>query len=156
MCSNRLIVESLPKTHAQDVLRLSRLTGGTQLDVLNEAEKPHTLIWVARIEGVEPQAYALCWRVADELQLVDLATAPTARRRGLARGLLGRLREFSLIEGLAAIWLEVRNDNRAALELYESFGFERTRTRVRYYPDGADACEMALFLNSSKRESDQR
>ncbi len=143
-------VETLPSSHATSVLELSRLTQATNLDVLAEARKPHCRIWIATsCEGGPPEAYVLCWWVADELQVVDLATAPHARRRGLARALLGELIAFAKDSGIQALWLEVRSDNAPAIALYEACNFEHIRIRPRYYADGVDALEMACFVSAS-------
>src|SRR5262245_55593398 len=55
-----------------------------------------------------------------ESELLNLAVAPGSRQRGIARSLLREL--VALRTG--AIFLEVRESNRAARNLYESIGFK--------------------------------
>jgi ribosomal-protein-alanine N-acetyltransferase len=91
----------------------------------------------------EALAGFLCsWLVAGELQIQNLATLPGLRRRGIA----GRLLEHALARGrssgLTSTWLEVRDSNRAAISLYERFGFSARGKRSAYYPDGEDALIM--------------
>jgi ribosomal protein S18 acetylase RimI-like enzyme len=87
----------------------------------------------------------LVWKVADEIQVVDLATDPTQRRRGVARTLLRHLATLQR-DGFTSIQLEVRAGNHAARALYESVGFVEQRSRNRYYTDGEDAVEMSWQL----------
>ncbi len=52
-----------------------------------ELAKPWTRCWVAREEG-RALAFLLAWHVADELHVLNIATAPEARRRGVGTALM--------------------------------------------------------------------
>jgi ribosomal-protein-alanine N-acetyltransferase len=66
---------------------------------------------------------------ADEVEILNLAVAPEFRRRGIARALLA-----PLLEGVhGAVFLEVRESNSAARNLYKSIGFEEISRRPDYY-----------------------
>jgi ribosomal-protein-alanine N-acetyltransferase len=95
---------------------------------------------VRRIAG-----YVVCWRVADELHILDLATLPSVRRKGIARQLvLAALRE-GYTNGVRRAFLEVRASNNAAFALYENLGFIRTQVREGYYDKPMeDAVVMSL------------
>ncbi len=85
--------------------------------------------------------YLICSRYADAWHLMNIATDPLARRRGIARALLSELLERAGAE--ASYTLEVRTSNTPAIALYESFGFRGAGTRPRYYQDtGEDALIM--------------
>ena len=85
----------------------------------------------------------LCtWLIAGELQIQNLATLPTMRRRGVAVRLLEHIIARSKTAGLTSIWLEVRVSNTPAIALYERFGFSAGGKRSAYYPDGEDALIM--------------
>lgn len=74
-----------------------------------------------------------------------IAVAPDARRRGIARDLMGRMLAEAVDRGARETFLEVRVDNPGAQTLYESLGFEGIATRPRYYmPEGVDALVMRL------------
>ncbi len=92
---------------------------------------------VACEEG-EVVALAIFLVVADEAELLVIATHRAHRPRGLARALLeddeARARTTHL---------EVRADNDAAIALYEALGFVATHRRAAYYRDGVDAIVMA-------------
>jgi ribosomal-protein-alanine N-acetyltransferase len=76
--------------------------------------------------------------VAGEAELLTLAVAPEARRRGLARKLVSRFLYQARLRGAEAAFLEVSAENTAAIALYESAGFTRTGLRRGYYrtPEG--------------------
>ena len=90
----------------------------------------------------------LCsWLIAGELQIQNLATLPSMRRRGIAVRLLEHVIARSKAAGLNSIWLEVRISNRAAISLYKRFGFSVCGKRSAYYPNGEEALVMK-FLGS--------
>lgn len=77
--------------------------------------------------------YIVCWMVADELHILDLATMPAWRRRGVARRLVLTAIRQGAERGMARAFLEVRASNEAALSLYEGMGFVRSLVREGYY-----------------------
>jgi [ribosomal protein S18]-alanine N-acetyltransferase len=89
--------------------------------------------------------YIVCWVVADELHILDLATEPSWRRKGIARMLvLSAIRQGNAVGALRA-FLEVRASNTAALLLYEGLGFTRSLVREGYYDMPVeDAVVMSL------------
>ena len=92
----------------------------------------------------------LCsWLIAGELQIQNLATLPSMRRRGIAARLLQYAIERSRGSGLSSVCLEVRTGNAPAIALYQRFGFVATGRRTAYYPDGEDACLMTYQLDTA-------
>jgi ribosomal-protein-alanine N-acetyltransferase len=87
---------------------------------------------------------------ADESEILTLAVAPQARRRGLGRALVQAALDAATQAGAATMFLEVSDRNEAALTLYEAAGFRATGRRRRYYVDGTDAVTMAATLPSSR------
>jgi N-acetylglutamate synthase len=55
--------------------------------------------------------------------LAGIETAPAARRRGLARLIVGTLLEWAAEQGAEHAMLEVRRENEAAISLYRRLGF---------------------------------
>ena len=83
--------------------------------------------------------------------VMTMAVAPGAQRRGLGRRLLDELVARARGDGAAYLMLEVRDDNVAARKLYEARGFEVLTTRRRYYqPGDVDAHVMRLGLGGAR------
>jgi ribosomal-protein-alanine N-acetyltransferase len=98
------------------------------------------LLWVdGKLAG-----YLCSWLVCGELHILNVATAPAFRRRGVAAALLRHLFARSRGQGLERAFLEVRASNAGAIALYRAFGFHPVSRRQRYYPDGEDALIMEL------------
>jgi ribosomal-protein-alanine N-acetyltransferase len=79
------------------------------------------------------------WSVAEEAHVILLAVHPQYRRMGGGQVLLYGLLLAAHQRGLQWATLEVRSSNRAAIALYQKFGFEILGRRRRYYEDGEDA-----------------
>lgn len=88
-------------------------------------------------------AMLVCWLVLDEAHIATLAVHPNLRRRGLGRLILRRALDEAVREGAKIAYLEVRESNTAAQELYRAFGFGVTGQRPRYYVT-EDAVLMTL------------
>ncbi|HET9011903.1 MAG TPA: ribosomal protein S18-alanine N-acetyltransferase [Gemmatimonadaceae bacterium] len=87
--------------------------------------------------------YVVALVMADEGEIADVAVAPAARRRGVARVLMERMTAELMEEGVRALYLEVRESNVAARALYESLGFAQVGRRRGYYQHPS---EDALLL----------
>ncbi len=145
-------VEAVGRNDLRELETLAAFSSRPHPDFQSELAKEHCLAWVARRgETRRAVAFLLVWAVADELQIVDIATAPDARRRGAASALLTALRDFAVSHGFRCALLEVRASNSAALALYAAHGFETTRHRPKYYADGEDALELVRSFAESSR-----
>lgn len=92
--------------------------------------------WVAEeSDGAEQSivGYALGRTIADEGEILSIASAPSRRRRGIGRMLLETALRDMVARGATAAWLEVRRSNAAAQAMYVAAGFVETGARRRYY-----------------------
>jgi ribosomal-protein-alanine N-acetyltransferase len=115
-----------------------------------ELERPWARVWIARPEadGSLPNAFLVAWHVADELHILNIATDPSVRRRGLGTSLMTVALEYAAQSGVRLVLLEVRRSNRDALRFYRRLGFSVMGVRPGYYADnGEDAIEMTLELD---------
>ena len=89
------------------------------------------------------QGFAVVWLVHDELHVLNVAVAPEARRRGVARAILDRVEAQGREQGARIAMLEVRRGNAPAIALYRTLGYREVGVRPRYYAeDGEDALVM--------------
>jgi len=78
------------------------------------------------------------WIVTDEVQLLNILTAPHLRRKGLGRFMMEHLFERARAASAVRITLEVRATNGAAIALYIAFGFREVGVRQAYYRRGGE------------------
>lgn len=97
-------------------------------------------------EDAAPAAFILCRAVAGEAEILTLAVEPAARRQGLARALVEAAAGVARIAGAEAMFLEVADDNVAAIGLYEAAGFGRAGLRRGYYDRGPQGYVDALVM----------
>ncbi len=91
--------------------------------------------------------FSIFWLVQDELHILNLATAPEHRHRGVARAVLTATLQEARDRRCTVATLEVRRSNEPALNLYRSFGFRAVGIRPNYYvEEGEDAIVMVLDL----------
>lgn len=111
--------------------------------------------WIATDDTEPPDGFALARTVVDEAELMLLAVRPSARRRGIARRLVGAIAEQARSRGVRRLFAEVRDGNDAA-QFYTTLGFQIVGRRPRYYRgrDGQahDALTMQLLLSLSAGE----
>ena len=93
-------------------------------------------------------AYGGVMVVADEAQILNVATHPDYRRRGLGKEIMLKLISHSAESGAEFVTLEVRENNTPAILLYYSLGFVEVGRIKGYYKDPA---EDALILKKLTR-----
>ena len=94
--------------------------------------------------------------LAPEAEILTLAVAPEARRRGVGSSLLGRW--IAEMEGLSVtdLHLEVAADNASALALYDRHRFVAAGRRPRYYSrPGAQPVDAVLMHRAVTRGQDR-
>lgn len=104
------------------------------------------LVWAHGPDEAIVTAFCNYWLVRDEVHLLNLATHPRWRQRGMARRLMDHLVAFAGDRKCRFVTLEVRKSNQAARALYRGYGFEAVGLRPKYYAGGEDAVVMTLEL----------
>lgn len=145
--ATRLMVEAdLPAVVALD--RSSHFTPWTEAN-FKDALAAGNLCLVGDQHG-SLVACAVLQLAGGEAELLTMAVLPAARRMSLGRQLLRELVQRAAANLAAAIWLEVRESNAAAISLYRKAGFAEIGWRRGYYltPEGReDAIMMRLALS---------
>lgn len=78
-------------------------------------------------------AFLLGRLLSDEMEILNLAVLPAARRRGIGRRLLEEALRQGRAAGARQCWLELRASNKGALAFYRAQGFNESQRRPRYY-----------------------
>lgn len=106
---------------------------------------PGVWLVLAYLDGA-PVGFALSRRIIDEAELLLLATAPAARRRGVGAALLRSVLISAREEGATHLHLEVREGNDAT-KLYSGAGFTRVGERRHYYRGSSGEAFHALTFS---------
>lgn len=77
--------------------------------------------------------YVVAWFVLDEGEIANIAVAPAARGTGVGGCLLNAALAEADRRGVERVFLEVRESNAVARQLYASRGFVELGRRKRYY-----------------------
>lgn len=90
-------------------------------------------------QETDVKGYALICETPWEVEIFRIATLPTYQRQGVAKSILSNL--FSAFP-TKDFFLEVKEQNTPALNLYKNSGFIILEIRKNYYPDGSTAILM--------------
>ena len=77
--------------------------------------------------------YVVAWFASGQGEIANLAVDPVVRGRGIGAALLDAALEEARRQSTTEIYLEVRDSNLRARQLYESRGFAEVGRRRRYY-----------------------
>lgn len=133
--------EDLARTHARAFAGQSR--GWTAQEMADLMQSP--LVFALG----DARAFALGRAIADEAELLTLATDPDHRRKGLARARLAAFEAAAKAHGARIAFLEVAADNAGARALYAAAGYVQTARRKGYYPHLGRGSVDALILQKS-------
>ena len=106
-------------------------------------ENPASHCWVAELDG-RVVGMIVVWLIVDEAHVATIATHPDFRRQGIGKNLLGYVLLDLIDKGARSSFLEVRESNFAAQDMYRKFGYKESGRRRRYYKDND---EDAILMN---------
>ena len=117
----------------------------------NENSRP----WVAEVSNAGNKqicGMAVIWNIVGEAHIGTIAIHPDFRETGLGKILLTSILLSAIDEGLESGYLEVRESNVAAINLYKMIGFNFDGVRKKYYRDNQEnAILMSIKLNDRKQ-----
>ena len=151
--------EKIGSSPAVVVRRMSASDVSAALSILKES--PEASMWSSEslLESVSAGlrlaaevggqvAGILIGRVAaDEFEILNLAVAKVARRRGVATQLVSAALESARAGGARQVYLEVRASNEAAIALYSQFGFQVCGRRPNYYREPVEDAVLLVLHN---------
>jgi ribosomal-protein-alanine N-acetyltransferase len=101
-------------------------------------DNPASRCWVADLDG-RVAGMLVGWLIVDEIHIATIATHPDFRGQGIGKKLLSFALESARNEGAVSSFLEVRESNAVALEMYRKFGYVEDGRREGYYKDNGEA-----------------
>ncbi len=107
-------------------------------------DNPASRCWVADLDG-RVVGVVVAWLIVDEIHIATIAAHPDFRKQSIGKNLLLHTLRSAKEEGAVKSFLEVRESNIVAINMYRSFGFVEDGRRADYYKDnGEDAVLMTL------------
>jgi ribosomal-protein-alanine N-acetyltransferase len=102
------------------------------------AEELEAAVW--RLRG-----FSIFWLVQDEQHVLNVATDPAQRRRGVGRRVMEATLEVGRQNRCRISTLEVRRGNVAAMEMYRALGFRPVGMRPNYYADDREDAVVMVY-----------
>jgi ribosomal-protein-alanine N-acetyltransferase len=145
-----IVVGKMSETDLDDVVEIEKAVfadpwpkSAFKYDLKSE----YAILPVAKIDG-KVAGYANLYYVEDELQIGNIAVAPTFQQRGIGALIMQHIVEEAVRLKIAHIYLEVRQSNEIAHKLYLKFGFVISGRRRLYYSHPTeDALIMVKEMN---------
>jgi [ribosomal protein S18]-alanine N-acetyltransferase len=125
----------------EEIERRSYPTPWSRSMFAGELAKPSSICLGAfELDGEEGRlsGYLIVSRYVDAWHVMNVATDPEHRGRGIATMLLERLFELTADDARRGYTLEVRVSNTTAIGLYERLGFQSRGIRRGYYTDNRE------------------
>lgn len=147
------MIISMNADHVPQIAALERLCFSdpwSEASIASELDNPLSYWLVAEENGIV-LGYIGSQSCPPESDVMNVAVAPQARRRGLAKSLLCTLMEVLHSRGMESLTLEVRAGNASAIALYDSLGFRQVGRRPKYY---VNPTEDALILRKELTDAD--
>ena len=132
-----------------DVGRLASLHAASFADAWSAQAIGDLLAMPGAFVFADDDGFILARAAGGEAEILTLAVAPAARRRGLATALVVAAASHAHLLTAQVLFLEVAADNHAARALYAGLGFAETGLRKGYYTRPGRAPEDALVLRSN-------
>ncbi len=155
-----MTIEYMKEGDIDDVLKIECSSFSTpwsrEMFSCELTDHPFSYLYVARNKKGKILGYICYWLVFDEMNILNLAVEKDFRQKDIGSALLKFVLEDSAEKGAQSVILEVRRSNRAAIALYEKFGFRQAAVRKNYYENPEeDALLMALDDISAYRKKER-
>jgi ribosomal-protein-alanine N-acetyltransferase len=105
------------------------------------------------MDGAVLLGLAILQFAADEAEILSVAVAQQARRRGAGSAIMEKAISICKERLISCIYLEAAESNGPALRLYEKFGFFTFTRRRNYYLSASPAPESALIMRLDIKHS---
>lgn len=149
MAPGGLHVEPAETRDAKDLARIhgqSFYRGWPTGDFISFLEDRNSPAYIACDGKRRIAGFALIRAVADEAELLTIAVEPRWRGKGVGRALMDAVFADLMMSPARRMFLEVDEQNHAAIRLYQKLGFATISARKGYYakPDGSAATALVM------------
>lgn len=112
----------------------------------SEALKDNGIVLYIQENNKKISAFITAYTALGEADITNVAVSPEYRRKGYALYLISELEKI-IPENTESIFLEVRESNQNAINLYLKSGFEKISLRKRFY---SNPVENAVIMKKER------
>lgn len=105
------------------------------------------MYWVATESG-KVVGYSGVAVIDDFADVATIAVAKDFQRKGIGTKLFQQILDYAKDHEVHRVFLEVRTNNKTAIEMYKKYGFEIVAERPNYYGPALDAYVMELEVKN--------
>ena len=120
----------------------------SERDISDAISQKGSMCYTALSDG-SVVAYIIGRQIIPEGEIYRIATLPSHRRRGIAYRLLDYMVKCERGLGLESLFLEVREKNTPARNLYTAYGFRKIGLRKNYYKNPSDDAVVMLLASNA-------
>lgn len=130
-----MIITNMNKDHVLQIAELEKICFSDPWSVNSIASEldNRLSLWLVALEDDKVIGYVGSQTVLGETDMMNIATHPDYRKRGIATALITGLMEALEASGSHSLMLEVRASNEPAVSVYRKLGFEKVGRRKNYY-----------------------
>lgn len=128
--------DALAQIHST-AFTVSRPWGAQEFETL--LNNPHTHLYA------RPEGFALVQVIAGEAELLTIAVQPDFQGQGIGQSLMA---DWLKTVDATEAFLEVAQDNAAAIHLYQSYGFAEVARRNSYYARKSNIYVDAIVMRA--------
>jgi ribosomal-protein-alanine N-acetyltransferase len=142
---------TIQKMNIQDLEEVISLQTSNSLTLwsknmfIEEMRNPFACCFVMKRDdgSIQPVIGFICFRnIADESELLNICVRSDYRQLGVGKKLMEFYVELSRRRGIKTFHLEVSSSNHPAIHLYQSFSYESSGMRKKFYQGKFDALRM--------------
>ena len=129
-------IDIMKKEHLDQIVEVEKecfSTPWSKQSFVEEIENNHLACYFVALDQNEVIGYIGMWSIVGEGHITNLGIKPSHRKMGIGTKLINEIINYSLINNIGSITLEVRESNDKAIELYKKFEFEVLGARKDYY-----------------------
>ena len=136
----------MTKEHVDQIIEVEKecfSTPWSKQSFLQEIENNNLARYFVALDKNEVIGYIGMWSIVGEGHITNIAIKSSHRKMGAGAKLMDEIINYSLINNIISLTLEVRENNHKAIALYKKFGFNTLGVRKDYY---AKPKENALIM----------
>ena len=130
-----MIIVKMNKNHIAQIAELEKLCFNdpwSQNSIASELGNKLSL-WLVAEENGNVLGYVGSQTVLGETDMMNIATHPDYRKKGIGTSLINALIDVLAEQGSHSLMLEVRASNDPAISVYKKLGFDEIGRRKNYY-----------------------